>query len=78
MESQLDTTLLEVDLHVIFTIPPTSKINLKYFTKITLNKEMRQCLIATAKVTFVALCYLIFVFRVLCLVLNRWHFNIDN
>lgn len=33
------------------------KINPKYFTKITFNKEMRQCL--TAKVTFVVFCYII-------------------
>ena len=50
---------LEFDLRVILTIPPRSKINPKYFTKITFNKEMRQCLTAAANVTFVVLCYLI-------------------
>lgn len=49
--------MLEFDLHVVFTIPPGSKINRKYFIKITFNKDMRQCLTATAKITVVVLCY---------------------
>ena len=59
MKSIKNITLLEPDLRVIFTIPPRSKISPKYFTKITINKEMHQCLTSTAKVTFVIFCYLI-------------------
>ena len=51
-------TLLEVDLHVIFRISPRSKLNPKYFSEITFNKEMRQRLITIAKVTFVVVYHL--------------------
>ena len=59
MKSKYNIRSLEIDLHVICTIPPRSKINPNYFTKIIFNKEVCQCLTATAKVTDVALCYLI-------------------
>ena len=61
MKCILNITLLEPDLRVIFTIPdpPRGKISPKHFTKITINKELLQCLTSTAKVAFVIICCLI-------------------
>ena len=59
MKSKKNITLLEVDLLVIFRIPPRSKLNPKHFAKITFSKEMRERLTITAKKTFVIVCYLI-------------------
>ena len=78
-------TLLEVDLHVIFRITPRSKLNPKYFSKITFSKEMLQRLIAIAKVTFVVVFYLMSKESTFCvqnvvvdLKLKNGHFDVKS
>ena len=73
-------------MRAVFTIPPRSKVNPKYFSKITINKEMHpamfgfQCKgnICHSLHVILSLKSLLFVYRMLWLILNRKTDNLTS